>query len=72
MDPAFGPVAQGGYRGVPAKVSIGPDGRTRIADVVIGASVGDARYYLECPRMDNDFHGLGVFLITNVELRSSR
>ncbi|WP_263399643.1 hypothetical protein [Saccharopolyspora pogona] len=36
-----------------------------IADAVIGASVGDARYYLERPRMDNDFHGLGGFLIMN-------
>ncbi|MEV5542325.1 glycoside hydrolase family 88 protein [Saccharopolyspora shandongensis] len=70
VSPAFWPVAQRGYRGVLAKVSIGSDGRTRISDVVIGTNVGDARYYLERPRMDNDFHGLGAFLIMNEELRS--
>lgn len=54
-----------------ATVSSGSDGRTRIADIVIATSVGDARYYLEHPRMDNDFHGRGALLIMNQELRSS-
>lgn len=48
-----------------ATVSIGSDGRTRIADIVIATSVGDARYYLERPRMDNDFRGLGAFPVKN-------
>jgi unsaturated rhamnogalacturonyl hydrolase len=65
---AYRDVAAKGYRGVLAKASVGSDGRTQIADIVVGTSVGDERYYLARARATNDFHGLGAFLIMNEQL----
>jgi unsaturated rhamnogalacturonyl hydrolase len=64
------PVATMGYQGVLARTTIGADGRAQVADVVVGTSVGDERYYLDRPRAVNDFHGLGAFLIMNEQLSS--
>lgn len=72
LGPAYLPVARRGYQGVLAKTSIGSDGRTTIADISIGTSVGDERYYLQRARAANDFHGLGAFLIMNEELGPHR
>ncbi|MFI6094299.1 glycoside hydrolase family 88 protein [Lentzea sp. NPDC051213] len=69
LGPSYLPVARSGYRGVLAKASIGSDGRTAVADISVGTSVGDEGYYLRRARAVNDFHGLGAFLIMNEELR---
>lgn len=68
LSPSYLPVARNGYRGVLAKASIGSDGRTAIADISVGTSVGDEAYYLRRSRAVNDFHGLGAFLLMNEEL----
>ncbi|WP_438290701.1 glycoside hydrolase family 88/105 protein [Streptomyces sp. HUAS TT7] len=69
IDPHFEAVAQRGYQGVLAKISLGPDGRTDLTDISIGTNVGDYSYYVGRTRATNDFHGLGAFLIMNEQLR---
>ncbi|MEU6257949.1 glycoside hydrolase family 88 protein [Streptomyces sp. NPDC047043] len=69
LDPHFTAVAQRGYQGVLAKLSVGTDGRTDLADISIGTNVGDYAYYVARTRATNDFHGLGAFLIMNEQLR---
>jgi unsaturated rhamnogalacturonyl hydrolase len=61
-------VAQKGYRGVLAKLSMGADGLTNLIDISEGTNVGDLAYYFARKRNVNDFHGLGAFLIMNEEL----
>ncbi|MFI8230573.1 glycoside hydrolase family 105 protein [Streptomyces sp. NPDC085900] len=69
LDPHYAAVAQRGYQGVLAKLSVGSDGRTNLADISIGTNVGDYAYYIARDRATNDFHGLGAFLIMNEQLR---
>jgi unsaturated rhamnogalacturonyl hydrolase len=57
-----------GYQGVLTRISRGGDGLTVLSDIVAGTSVGDYRYYVDRPRLDNDFHGLGAFPIMNEQL----
>ncbi|AHH97129.1 glycoside hydrolase family 88/105 protein [Kutzneria albida] len=68
LDPSYQAVADKGYQGVLAKVSLGSDGLTTISDICIGTNVGDTKFYLDRPRATNDFHGLGAFLIMNEQL----
>ncbi|GAA1360125.1 glycoside hydrolase family 88 protein [Streptomyces beijiangensis] len=72
VDRHFTAVAQRGYQGVLAKVSLGADGLTNLADITIGTNVGDYAYYAARTRATNDFHGLGAFLIMNEQLRGAR
>ncbi|MFJ9906968.1 glycoside hydrolase family 105 protein [Streptomyces sp. NPDC101152] len=69
LDPHYAAVAQRGYQGVLARLSVGPDGRTDLADISVGTNVGDYAYYVGRTRATNDFHGLGAFLIMNEQLR---
>ncbi|MGW2033738.1 glycoside hydrolase family 88/105 protein [Streptomyces sp. NPDC001811] len=69
LDPHYAAVARRGYQGVLAKLSVGPDGRTGLADISIGTNVGDYAYYVGRSRATDDFHGLGAFLIMNEQLR---
>ncbi|WP_406162077.1 glycoside hydrolase family 88 protein [Streptomyces sp. NBC_00882] len=69
LDQHFKAVAHRGYQGVLAKLSVGSDGRTNLADISIGTNVGDYAYYIARDRATNDFHGLGAFLIMNEQLR---
>src|SRR5712692_2745682 len=61
-------VALKGYRGVLTKLSMAPDGLTKLIDICEGTSVGDLAYYFARKRNENDFHGLGAFLIMNEQL----
>lgn len=70
LDAHYGHVARRGYEGVLAKISVGPDGRTNLADISIGTNVGDYAYYIARTRATNDFHGLGAFLIMNEQLKN--
>ncbi|MEW2116203.1 glycoside hydrolase family 88 protein [Streptomyces sp. NPDC005474] len=70
LDAHYKSVAQRGYEGVLAKISLGSDGRTNLTDISIGTNVGDYAFYIARPRETNDFHGLGAFLITNEQLRT--
>ena len=60
--------AQKGYRGVLTKLSIGGDGLTKLVDICEGTNVSDLAYYFARKRNENDFHGLGAFLIMNEQL----
>ncbi|GLZ29336.1 hypothetical protein Lesp02_15260 [Lentzea sp. NBRC 105346] len=68
VDAGYRALASSGYQGVLAKVSLGGDGLTNIADISIGTNVGDYSYYVNRTRATNDFHGLGAFLIMNEQL----
>ncbi|TLS45066.1 glycoside hydrolase family 88 protein [Streptomyces montanus] len=70
LDAHYKSVAQRGYEGVLAKISLGSDGRTNLTDISIGTNVGDYAFYIARPRETNDFHGLGAFLIMNEQLRT--
>jgi len=67
----YASVAQKGYRGVLTKVSMGADGLANIIDISEGTNVGDLAYYFARKRNENDFHGLGAFLIMNEQLRAA-
>ncbi|WP_030327116.1 glycoside hydrolase family 88/105 protein [Streptomyces sp. NRRL B-3229] len=69
LDRHFKAVAHRGYQGVLARLSVGSDGRTNLADISVGTNVGDYAYYIARDRATNDFHGLGAFLIMNEQLR---
>ncbi|MER6912031.1 glycoside hydrolase family 88 protein [Streptomyces sp. NPDC000594] len=68
VDARYETVARRGYQGVLAKLSLGADGRTRLADISIGTNVGDYAYYVQRERRTDDLHGLGAFLIMNEQL----
>jgi unsaturated rhamnogalacturonyl hydrolase len=61
----YAAVAQKGYQGVLTKLSLGADGLTNLIDISEGTNVGDLAYYFGRKRNENDFHGLGAFLIMN-------
>lgn len=69
VDAEYKEVADRGYRGVLSRLSHDEEGRTVLSGVVVGTNVGDYRYYVDRARADNDFHGLGAFLIMNEQLR---
>lgn len=68
VDPSYAAVANRGYQGVLARISLGTDGRTNLSDISIGTNVGDYAYYAGRTRAVNDQHGLGSFLIMNEQL----
>ncbi|GAB3880401.1 glycoside hydrolase family 88 protein [Kibdelosporangium lantanae] len=68
VDSSYKAVATHGYQGVLGKISLGGDGRTNLTDICDATSPGDLNYYLKRPRLTNDFHGLGAFLIMNEQL----
>jgi len=70
LDAHYRSVAQRGYVGVLAKISLGSNGRTDLTDISIGTNVGDYAFYIARPRETNDLHGLGAFLIMNEQLRT--
>lgn len=64
----YADVAQKGYRGVLTKLALGPDGLTNLIDISEGTNVNDLAYYFGRKRNENDFHGVGAFLIMNEQL----
>jgi unsaturated rhamnogalacturonyl hydrolase len=71
LDRHYRAVALRGYRGVLSKLSVGADGLTNLSDICEGTNVGDLAYYFARKRNENDFHGLGAFLIMNEQLRAA-
>jgi unsaturated rhamnogalacturonyl hydrolase len=63
--------AQHGYKGVMSRLSVGEDGLTNLTEICTGTNVGDLAWYLARPRMANDLHGLGAFLLMNEEWNTS-
>ena len=64
----YADVAQKGYQGVLTKLTLGSDGLTNLIDISEGTNVSDLAYYLGRKRNENDFHGVGAFLIMNEQL----
>jgi unsaturated rhamnogalacturonyl hydrolase len=50
------------------KLSLGSDGLTNLIDISEGTNVSDLAYYFGRKRNENDFHGIGAFLIMNEQL----
>lgn len=72
IDAEYQDVADRGYEGVLTRISLDEDGLTKLSTVVVGTDIGDYRYYIDRPRRDNDFHGLGSFLIMSEQMRRTR
>ena len=70
LDAHYATVAAKGYQGVLARLSLGSDGLTSLAQISIGTNVGDYAYYIGRTQATNDPHGLGAFLIMNEQLRT--
>jgi unsaturated rhamnogalacturonyl hydrolase len=66
---SYAKASKKGYGGVLTKLSRDENGFAHIADICEGTNVGDLNFYLARPRSTDDFHGLGVFLIMNEQLR---
>jgi len=64
----YADLARKGYRGVLTKLSLGSDGLTKLIDISEGTNVSDLAYYFARKRNENDFHGVGAFLIMNEQL----
>jgi Predicted unsaturated glucuronyl hydrolase involved in regulation of bacterial surface properties, and related proteins len=64
----YATVAEKGYRGVLSKLSMDADGMANLIDISEGTNVSDLAYYFARKRNQNDFHGLGAFLIMNEQL----
>lgn len=64
-------VAYRGYQGVLSRISAGPDGLSNLSGICVGTDVGDLAWYLARPRLTNDLHGLGAFLLMNEEWTTS-
>ena len=64
----YADVAQKGYQGVRTKLTMGSDGLTNLIDISEGTNVSDLAYYFARKRNENDFHGIGAFLIMNEQL----
>ncbi len=64
--------AQRGYKGVLSKLSVGSDGLLNISDISEGTNVADLAYYFGRKRNQNDFHGLGAFLLMNEEYTTGK
>ena len=50
-------------------MSLDADGGANVDEISEGTRVGDLGYYLARPRLSNDPHGLGAFLIMYEQLR---
>src|SRR6202012_2569357 len=59
----YSSVACKGYHGVLTQLSQDEDGSVHIANICEGTNVGDLQYYYARQRKQDDFHGLGAFLI---------
>jgi len=71
LDKHFRDFALRGYKGVLTRVSADKDGMANISDICEGTNVADINYYFARKRNENDFHGIGAFLIMNEQLRTS-
>ena len=68
---AFNAIACKGYRGVLTQLSKDGDGQAHIANICEGTNVADLPYYYGRKRLQDDFHGLGAFLIMNEQMRTA-
>lgn len=63
------PVADRGYRGVLDALVVRAGGRVALTGTSAGTVVGDLAYYLARPRIVDDPHGIGAFLIMHEQVR---
>jgi len=65
----YAAAAARGYRGVLSRVSLDAERRTNLDGTCVGTGVGDLASYLARPRLRNDLHGLGAFLLMYEQVR---
>jgi unsaturated rhamnogalacturonyl hydrolase len=65
----YAAAAARGYQGVLSRVSLDAEGRTDLDGTCVGTGVGDLASYLARPRLRNDLHGLGAFLLMYEQVR---
>ncbi|MBU5671424.1 glycoside hydrolase family 88/105 protein [Paenibacillus brevis] len=62
--------ARRGYEGLTEIVEWDEQGRLLLPDICIGTSAGDYENYVTRPKVKNDLHGVGAFVMACVEMRS--
>jgi len=67
----YAQISRKGYAGVLTQLSKDDDGLAHIANICEGTNVGDLAFYLARPKLTDDFHGIGAFLIMNEQLRKT-
>lgn len=65
----FAPVVAKAKLGALAALSFDSAGRAHVEGTSVGTSVGDAAYYLARPRVRDDLHGVGAFVLMHETLR---
>lgn len=62
--------AQRGYEGLTRVMEWDDQGRLLLPDICIGTSAGDYENYVTRPKVKNDLHGVGAFVMACVEMQS--
>ncbi len=62
--------AKKGYEGLIHVLERDERGRLVLPDICIGTSAGDYENYVTRPRVNNDLHGVGAFVMACVEMQS--
>lgn len=62
--------ARRGFEGLTEIVEWDEQGRLLLPDICIGTSAGDYENYVTRPKVKNDLHGVGAFVMACVEMRS--
>jgi len=69
VDASYRDMALDGYQGVLQRISLNSSGLTDLSQICVGTGAGSSlTYYYSRPRIPNDPHGLGSFLIMNEQL----
>jgi unsaturated rhamnogalacturonyl hydrolase len=66
----YAAAAARGYQGVLSRLMLDPEGRVDLDGTCVGTGVGDLSSYFARPRLRNDPHGLGAFLLMHEQVRS--
>lgn len=64
---SYAAAAQKGYEGVLEQVCFEKENRIELRGVCAGTCVGDYSYYVNRPRVVNDLHGMGAFVLMCTE-----
>lgn len=62
LEPEYMEAAKRGYEGLVSSVTI-KDGKLMLPSICIGTMVGDYDFYANRPRVVNDLHGMGAFIM---------
>lgn len=65
-----GQAAMRGYEGLTRVVEWDEQGRLVVPDICIGTSAGDYEYYAARPKVKNDLHGVGAFVMACTQMNT--